>query len=267
MEFVRSSVRDLIGYRHPLYKLAAAALDCFATVKKEGLKAWLMLRKLRYQKEGSCGQSSEVSLNLRSLQHPISVRPGTSDVETLMNNILREEYGVFDFVESPSWMIDAGSYIGDTSAYFLSRFPSLQVISLEPAPSSYELASKNLKPYGERSHLQNIGLSFEEAVVKFSGSNTGAAIGDSDSAIDVTCKTIPSLLEEYNIGKLDILKLDIEGAEKSIFLSEPESWLSLVDLIIIEIHGPDIEEIVSEVLLRNNFSMKRFRSVWFCKRN
>ena len=39
---------------------------------------------------------------------------------------------------------------------------------------------------------------------------------------------------------IDLLKLDIEGAERDIMEASPGEWLPQVDLIIAELHGPAI---------------------------
>ena len=83
----------------------------------------------------------EAVLNLRSLEFPIIIRPGTDDLSSVINNAIREEYGQFKKNFSPVTIVDAGAYIGDTAAYFLSRFPDAQVVALEPNEESYILAS------------------------------------------------------------------------------------------------------------------------------
>ena len=52
---------------------------------------------------------------------------------------------------------------------------------------------------------------------------TGSSIRN--GACEIDCTTILSLLDEYSIPRLDILKMDIEGAEEAVFRSEPETWL------------------------------------------
>lgn len=238
------------------------ALDFLSTTWKDGINTWRALRELKKERKDS---SSPRSIVLSNLEYPIFIRPGTLDAGTIINNVIREEYGHFVPTKEPEWMIDAGAYIGDTTAYFLSRFSKLQVIALEPNPESYELARHNLKPYGERTILLQKGLFSNEQTQYFSGEGTGVSIAD--SGFEIECTTISSLLEHYSIPRIDILKMDIEGAEEAIFLSNPETWLGRTQLLIIETHGSHIESLVSRVLNRNGFSMKRYRSVWYCCRD
>jgi hypothetical protein len=44
------------------------------------------------------------------------------------------------------------------------------------------------------------------------------------------------IINRYNIQTIDILKIDIEGAEKELFTYNYESWLPKVRCIVIELH-------------------------------
>ncbi len=48
--------------------------------------------------------------------------------------------------------------------------------------------------------------------------------------------TIPELIQSAGGGPIDILKLDIEGAEKVLFGPGCEDWLDSVRVIMIEMH-------------------------------
>jgi FkbM family methyltransferase len=48
--------------------------------------------------------------------------------------------------------------------------------------------------------------------------------------------TVEGLMQEFAIERIDLLKLDIEGAEKEIFGSGTTCWLDRVEVIAIELH-------------------------------
>lgn len=73
-----------------------------------------------------------------------------------------------------------------------------------------------------------------------------------------------ALLEKDSIRRLDILKLDIEGAEESIFSSNAEKWLKYIDWILIEFHSDFGEALISQILKDNGYTMRQYRSVWYC---
>jgi len=43
-------------------------------------------------------------------------------------------------------------------------------------------------------------------------------------------------LEQSDFEYIDILKLDIEGAEKELFADNTELWLPKVNIVVIELH-------------------------------
>lgn len=260
MEALRGIVRGILGSSSWLYRAGSRLLSFLAVARKEGMGTWRTLRRLENAKAGS---TAPVSVGLTGLRHPVSLRPGTLDVTVVISTVIREQYGQCKVPGDPEWMIDAGAYIGDTAAYFLSRYPSLNVIALEPNPSTYAMAVENLRPYGHRVVLLDKGLWASEQPVCFGGESGGASIRESGLEIQTT--SIPALLEEYSMPRLSILKMDIEGAEEPIFSSEPQAWLGRVDLLIIELHGRAIESLVRRVLLDSGFSMRRYRSVWYCR--
>ena len=51
----------------------------------------------------------------------------------------------------------------------------------------------------------------------------------------VPCLTIAELISEFNLTWVDLLKIDIEGAEKEVF-SSPDEWIGSVGAIAIELH-------------------------------
>ena len=255
IERTRSFVRDVLGYDSFVYRTASRLTDSFSILFKEGVTAWLLIRRVRRSK------AFVTPLRLRSLKHPIVVRSGTRDIETIVSTIVREEYGYRRPSGDPLWMIDAGSYIGDTAAYFLSRYPRLHVVALEPNSVSYEQAARNLAPYGERAHLLRNGLWGTSTTLYFGGDSTGASVRDEGEKIDVV--SIPFLLNRFGIPRIDILKVDIEGAEGSVFETALDEWIDRVGMIMMEIHTPQLEKMICEALRARGFSMERYRSLWY----
>jgi FkbM family methyltransferase len=259
MEPLRRALRKIFSPQSGIYKTGATMLDFISTIKSDGYKTWRILQELQNANKND----PACSVTLQNLKFPILIRPGTQDAHTIINNIIRKEYDQTTITGSPKWMIDAGAYIGDTSAYFLSRFHDIRVLALEPGTASYKMARQNLEPYGERAILLQKGLYITDGTALFSGDNTGASI--SNTGFEIDCTTIKSLLDLYSIPRVDILKMDIEGAEEVLFLEKPEEWLNRVDLLIIEIHGDHLFPLISRVLSDNGFSMKQYRSVWYCR--
>jgi len=256
MESLRRWVRDAIGYRSVLYRLAAYCLDVFHVLKREGLRGLVILRMAKTK-------GPDVWLQLRCLKFPFLVRRGSDDIGSVVNNVLREEYGQMPTTFDPKVIVDAGAYVGDTSAYFLSRFPLAQVIALEPNDESYARASLNLAPYGSRVELLKRALWDSETMVRMSGEQTGSSI--SANGAEVQTETIPALMDRLGFQRIDLLKMDIEGAEATVLPSGRGGWLRKVRMILLETHGAEIERQVLPLLAAEGFSCKRHRNVWYCR--
>jgi FkbM family methyltransferase len=257
LEKVRRTARGVFGYESRIYRIAAFGLTQYHILRRE---SWAtMWRLIMIDREP---RGVEVELVVHSLQAPIVVRVGTDDVPTVVNNAVREDYGQFPGEFSPKVIIDAGAYIGDTSAYFLSRFPSSRVVALEPNEDSFPLASRNLRPYGDRVSLVNAALWTEVTTVRFNGQQTGAAIGN--QGVEVPTVSIASLMAQYNLEFIDLLKIDIEGAEVQVLPAGVGGWLNKVGTICLETHGREVEEQLIPLLNEAGFSCERFRTIWYC---
>ena len=114
-EHLRRTVRRVIGSHSPLYRAGSALLD-FVSVAQER-EHWNMGHTPATQGVPFPSLPA-VPITFRGVRHPFLVRPGTEDVEMIISTIIREEYGQFQPAVDPEWMIDAGTYIGDTSALF-----------------------------------------------------------------------------------------------------------------------------------------------------
>jgi len=69
--------------------------------------------------------------------------------------------------------------------------------------------------------------------------------------------TIPDILAQSGLSRIDILKLDIEGTEKRLFSHGCEAWIGSVGAMIVEIHGQDAEELVLRVAAEHGFAASR----------
>jgi Methyltransferase FkbM domain len=77
------------------------------------------------------------------------------------------------------------------------------------------------------------------------------AVSDSGEKV-VAAITMQTFLETNHIGKVDLLKIDVEGAEEFIFFSNTD-WLIKVNAILIEIHSPEMITRIKAVLLNAGF--------------
>jgi hypothetical protein len=69
--------------------------------------------------------------------------------------------------------------------------------------------------------------------------------------------TIATLLAQSRFDAIDLLKLDIEGAEEQIFSATDTAWLDHVRVLVIETHGARAEHAVKTALLKRTFTQSQ----------
>ncbi len=154
-------------------------------------------------------------------------------------------------------IFDCGANVGTSCIFFKEEYPGSTVHAFEPDPNVFEYLEKNItKNKIEDIILHNAAVWKENGTLDFSSEGAdGGAIG-SEGKNTVTVKTIrlkEMLLKE---NKIDLLKIDIEGAEVEV-IADCEDALGHVENIFIEYHsfngGKQHLEKILAVLNKNGF--------------
>lgn len=207
-------------------------------------------------------QDVMVSAYNSEVNRDIFFRPATSDVGILEQIFIRRDYD-YKIGFEPSFMIDAGAHCGYASIYFLNKFPEIEVIAVEPEKENFSVLMKNLKDLDNVTLLNN-ALTNKSKKVALSNPDAGSPsfqFKASQGSEGKDSVTIQHILDNYvsDYGNV-ILKLDIEGAEKDIFLDNPETWINKFDLIFVEPHDwiyPNTEKLILNVASENNLEVNK----------
>jgi FkbM family methyltransferase len=194
--------------------------------------------------------------------HTFAMRNNPYDYATFEEVLLRKTYDI-DFGFTPRFIIDGGANIGLTAAFFASRFPAAQIISLEPDKENYSLLCKNTQAYNNITAL-NKGVWRRSAhlLVKDIGlGNNGLMVEETPVKTDCSIEAtgIAQLMQAYQWTHIDVLKLDVEGSEKEIFSDGYEAWLPKTKVLIVELHDhmkKGCSKAVFTALSHYNFSCK-----------
>jgi FkbM family methyltransferase len=177
-------------------------------------------------------------------EYPFQLRVPSSDVPTCEQVFINQEY---DFLveRPPSVIVDAGANIGLASIYFANKYPTAKILAIEPEDSNFRLLKLNTHPYSNITPIQAALWDKNEEInlVDPGAGKWGfmtemrnpAREAGSDICHTVTAMSLDKIIKDYNLENIDILKIDIEGAEKEVF-SDSSAWIEKVTSIIIELH-------------------------------
>ncbi|HPF27733.1 MAG TPA: FkbM family methyltransferase [Steroidobacteraceae bacterium] len=165
----------------------------------------------------------------------IRLRPGSADQAVYDEVFFAGEYDVD--LGSPETILDIGAHIGCASLFFAHRYPKATIIAVEPEPSNFALLAENTRNYGSITAI-NAALwhSATELIISHYDSDTwGFRVSSSGIGASVPAIDVPGLMQLFSIQRIDVLKVDIEGAEIEV-LGNSQGWLDCVGTLIIELH-------------------------------
>ena len=206
-------------------------------VKYEKLGSEPLISQLRQNDELPKGTVFRV--DLAQLVHPIYLRAGTSDLWVFDQIFLYRELET-DFGQGLGRIIDAGANIGLASVYLANRFPNAQILALEVDAQNFELLVKNTRAYPQITPLRK-GLWNHRAKLAIDNPQDDAwayTVSETDdethSAIEGV--GVADLLRDFGWQRVDLLKMDIEGAELEVLSAGTEEWIDRIGVLAIEVH-------------------------------
>ena len=176
---------------------------------------------------------------LPGLQMPFAYRP---EDDTIVKSIFKtEEYKLPLENFQPKLILDCGGNIGCAAVYFANKFPDAQIYSVEPEKNNFKLLTFNTAFY-DNVHPIKSALWDKETFIRVEDRGFGVAAymtfettADDSDAFKTT--TVAKLLADSGFDEIDLLKVDIEGAEKEVFSApDADEWLSKVRVLTIELH-------------------------------
>ncbi|MBK8992647.1 MAG: FkbM family methyltransferase [Gammaproteobacteria bacterium] len=162
----------------------------------------------------------------------------TSDIEALCQIFCHAELDVA-LSHPVRYAIDAGANIGLTSVFLANRYPDARIDALEIYASNLMLLRANVAFYPKvRVHAK--GLLGRSAKLKILNPDAEpwafrvAEIAPNESG-GIGAVSVTELAEAAGCKHIDLLKIDIEGAEVEV-LSSSDPWIGRVSTMFIELH-------------------------------
>lgn len=181
------------------------------------------------------------SVHVAACQRPLWIRHDFTDLIVLKQAIeFRKGFLPRGFV--PRTVLDLGANVGMTPSIFAARWPDARVVAVEPEPQNFELLRRNCSPAPNITTVNGAvwvcdrDLEIINPAADAWSFQVGESVGSTPQARKIPGFTMRTLMRHHALENLDVVKMDIEGAEKEIFESNPDQWLPQVRVLIVELH-------------------------------
>lgn len=152
-------------------------------------------------------------------------------IETLHWHTLHPRY-----LDSSSNVLDLGANIGQFSRAIVERF-GCKCVAVEPAPNVFKIIPND-------PHITKIRAAVAtkngriplHLTMKSDGNSILEKKPNTVETIEVEAITLPYLLDRLGWMRVDLVKMDIEGAEIALLEQCPDEYLSRIAQITIEFH-------------------------------
>jgi FkbM family methyltransferase len=187
----------------------------------------------------------------------LTMRPTLADLETYRYVFMKQEYE-YDYTDA-EYIIDAGAHIGLVSTFFSLKYPEAKILSIEPEDTNYQLLVTNTKRFPNIKPIK-AALWSHKTFVNILNSDVAdweyrVAAAQNNSGI--TAITVEDAMSDLGAEHIDILKIDIEGAEIEVFKTS-NSWIDRIKSIILETHDrfrPGCTQAVETAITGRNFDL------------
>lgn len=188
----------------------------------------------------------------------LALRANSGDIFSLYETLMEQTYFIPQEYVRPDdvqYILDCGGNVGITALYFAERYPNAKIFSIEAHPDNYPILKRNVA--GNKRivpiHAALVGHPRDNVYFSTSKPTLLNKISDKKDDYKVRALTVDQLCQDYEITKIDIMKVDIEGGEKEIF--ENADFAKKVGFIIMELHAPYKMEKFREDLNKYGFSI------------
>jgi len=196
------------------------------------------------------------------------LRNGSSDFNVYDQIFLKKEYKtVIEFwsqnVETDCRLIlDVGANVGFSSMYFAEHFPNAKIIAFEPDLENFKMLSKNVNSINnclfENKAIWSYQTTLAIADTFRDGESWSHSVTENLNVpylYKIEATDLNSIINAYNINSIDLLKIDIEGAEGEVFSERGNlDFLNIVKILALEIHDEVCDrEYILTVLKRHDF--------------
>jgi len=158
----------------------------------------------------------------------------SSDLEVLDEVLVQREYSVPELADVGT-ILDLGSHVGASLMFFRSAAPRARIVGVEPDRRTFALLERNV------AQLENVDVCHmaiaavdDDVAFRLSDQAWESRLA-SDGSDRVPGRRLDGFLAERNITQVDLLKIDIEGAEDDVI--RDFAGLPRIGTVLGEYHG------------------------------
>lgn len=139
--------------------------------------------------------------------------------EVYLDNVYAKHFLMGKPINEGDTVLDLGANIGGFSLWACSQNDNVTSYAVEPHPEIRKALEENIKLNDLEGNIFPISncISSTNSTLKMSFDKkifTMTKISETEGDLEVEALTVDSLIERHNIKKVDLIKLDIEGAER-----------------------------------------------------
>ncbi|KAJ3497865.1 hypothetical protein NLG97_g1564 [Lecanicillium saksenae] len=197
-------------------------------------------------------------------------------------------YDVAPFPDN-SFMIDAGGNIGMFALYMKKKYPLSTILAFEPVPATFSTFQRNMELHniaGVLAHRCGLGKENTRVEMTFFPQMPGnstlygedkrrqisfldkdhpvAQLMQEQKKVEVDVKRLSDFLHEIpDLKRIDLLKVDVEGAELDVLCGLDDRHWALIDNIVVEVCDSKGDVATATTLLQSKgFSVAAEKPDW-----
>ncbi|MDP2821455.1 MAG: FkbM family methyltransferase, partial [Sulfuritalea sp.] len=221
---------------------------------KKFLKYALRSRSLGFAKAASSDSPTGAIAEVDYRGKPVHYREGSSDALVIYEILLkghRSEYwhARLPQAENVKVVLDIGANVGAATVFFSELYPAAKIHAFEPIPGNLEILKMNAASRGRPGSIDChlLALSDKDGelqMIHSPGANNHGGwsfyqrgASGSEEKVSVPVRQSGDFIRELGLDRIDVIKIDTEGAEKEILHGLTPEQLATVKYIVGELHG------------------------------
>lgn len=203
-----------------------------------------------------------LQVQIPGLRTAIHLRPRDSDRDVFEQIYIDQHYEL-GLNLNATLILDCGANIGISTLYFAARYPEAAILAIEPDSEAFDVLRINTSAYPNVTPVKAAlwGCHAPLAIVNPETPSWEHRVDVTEAVPEALLRavTMHDLLKFSGAARISLLKLDVQGAEKTVFDEGCHPWLERTDVIMLELHDlevPSCGRTVFRELVKYDFQMR-----------